>query len=66
MVPNTGISSVGVPNSSRLRWYCLRTSRSASSAPFAIELVDGHEIGEVEHVDLLELAGGAELRRHHT
>ena len=31
----------------------------------AVELVDGDELGEVEHVDLLELAGGAELRRHH-
>ena len=31
----------------------------------AVELVDGHEAGEVEHVDLLELAGRAELRRHH-
>ncbi len=30
----------------------------------ALELVDGHDVGEVEHVDLLELAGGAELRRH--
>ena len=31
----------------------------------AIELVDGDEVGEVEHVDLLELRRGAELRRHH-
>ncbi len=31
----------------------------------AVELVDGDELGEVEHVDLLELAGGAELGRHH-
>ena len=31
----------------------------------AVELVDGHELGEVEHVDLLELAGGAVLGRHH-
>ena len=31
----------------------------------ALELVDGHGVGEVEHVDLLELAGGAELGRHH-
>ena len=31
----------------------------------AVELVDGDEVGEVEHVDLLELARGAELRRHH-
>ena len=31
----------------------------------AVELVDGDELGEVEHVDLLELARGAELGRHH-
>ena len=31
----------------------------------AVELVDRDEVGEVEHVDLLELARGAELRRHH-
>ena len=30
----------------------------------AVELVDGDELGEVEHVDLLELARGAELGRH--
>src|SRR2546430_821126 len=33
-------------------------------APPAVELVDGDGVGEVEHVDLLELAGGAELGRH--
>ena len=32
---------------------------------FAIELVDGDEVGEVEHVDFLELARRAELGRHH-
>ena len=31
----------------------------------AVELVDRDEIGEVEHVDLLELGRGAELGRHH-
>ena len=31
----------------------------------AVELVDGHGIGEVEHVDLLELRGGPVLRCHH-
>ena len=30
----------------------------------ALELVDRHGVGEVEHVDLLQLRGGAELRRH--
>ena len=39
MVPNTGISSVFWWNSSRLRWYCLRTSRSASSAPLRSNLL---------------------------
>ncbi len=31
----------------------------------AFELVDGDEVGEVQHVDLFELARGAEFRRHH-
>ena len=31
----------------------------------ALELVDRDGVGEVEHVDLLQLRGGAELRRHH-
>ena len=31
----------------------------------ALELVDRHDVGEVEHVDLLELRRGAVLRRHH-
>ncbi|EXI67715.1 MAG: hypothetical protein AW08_01656 [Candidatus Accumulibacter adjunctus] len=30
----------------------------------AVELVDRHEIGKIEHVDLLELRRGAELRSH--
>ena len=30
-----------------------------------LELVDDDDLGEVEHVDLLELARGAELGRHH-
>ena len=30
----------------------------------AIELVDGDDVGVVEHVDLLELGGSSELRRH--
>ena len=30
----------------------------------AFELVDGDGVGEVEHVDLLQLRGGAELGRH--
>jgi len=31
----------------------------------AVELVDGDELGEVQHVDLLELAGGAVFGCHH-
>ena len=31
----------------------------------AVELVDCDEIGQIQHVDLLELAGGTELGRHH-
>ena len=30
-----------------------------------VELVDGHHISEVEHVDLLQLRSGAEFRGHH-
>ena len=33
-------------------------------AAATLELVDRDDVGEVEHVDLLELAGGAVLRRH--
>ena len=31
----------------------------------ALELVERHHVGEVAHVDLLQLGGGAELGRHH-
>ncbi len=31
----------------------------------AVEFIDRHEIGEVEHVDFFELRGSAEFRRHH-
>ena len=31
----------------------------------SIEFVDGHHVGQFEHVDLLELGGGAVLRCHH-
>src|SRR5882672_1138761 len=34
-------------------------------AALAVELVDGNEIGEIEHVDLLELARRAVFGRHH-
>ena len=31
----------------------------------AVEFVDGHKFGEIQHVDFFQLAGGAELGRHH-
>ena len=39
IVPYTGIVSGACLNSSRLRWYCLRTSRSASCAPLRSNLL---------------------------
>ena len=39
MVPQTGMSSGGVANASRLRCTCLRTSRNASSAPLRSNLL---------------------------
>ncbi len=32
--------------------------------PPTVELVDGHGVGQLQHVDLLQLGGGAELRGH--
>ena len=64
MVPNTGISSTGTVNSSRLRWYCFLHVAEGILGALAVELVDGNEVGEIQHVDLFQLAGGAELRRH--
>jgi hypothetical protein len=65
IVPNTGISSGRLANASRLRCTCLATSRSASAAPLRSNLLIATNSAEVEHVDLLELAGGAELGCHH-
>ena len=65
LVPKTGMSSGLAPNASRLRISCRATSRSGVRAAAPLELVDRHHVGEVEHVDLLQLRGGAELRRHH-
>ena len=31
----------------------------------AVELVDGHGFGKIQHIYLFQLTGGAELRRHH-
>ena len=39
-------------------------AQGVGAAP-ALELVDGDGVGEVEHVDLLELRGRPELRGHH-
>jgi hypothetical protein len=63
MVPNTGISS-GHGRTARgcAAPACARRGRRPRA--LAVELVDGDEVGEVEHVDLLELAGGAELGGH--
>ena len=35
------------------------------ASAFAVELVDSHKLGKVEHVDFFELAGSAKLWRHH-
>jgi hypothetical protein len=61
MVPKTGISAGGVLNASL---HLLGDVAQRVGRALAVELVDGDELGEVEHVDLLELARGAELRRH--
>jgi hypothetical protein len=64
MVPNTGISSGAAPGFLVALDLLGHVAQRVGGA-LAVELVDGHELGEVQHVDLLELAGGAELRRHH-
>ena len=46
-----------------LHLFCHVTQRILCA--LAVELVDGDEVGEVEHVDLFQLRGGAEFRRHH-
>ena len=66
-MPNTGISpSVRWPNASRLRCTCLATSRSASSASLAIELVDSATNSAKSSMSIFSsCARGAELGRHH-
>ena len=59
------MSSRPAPNASRLRTSCRATSRQGVLAAAPLELVDRDHVGEVEHVDLLQLRRGAELRRHH-
>ena len=45
--------------------HLLRDVAQRIRRAFAVELVDRDEAGEVEHVDLFQLARRAELRRHH-
>ena len=42
----------------------LHIAQRVEGAPL-IELIDGDEVGKVEHVDLFQLSGGAVLGRHH-
>ena len=65
MVPNTGICSGGVLEGLAVALHLLGDVAQRVGGALAVELVDGDELGEVEHVDLLKLAGGAELGRHH-
>ena len=65
MVPNTGIASGATPKRLLVALHLLAHVAQRVLGAAAVELVDRHEIGEVEHVDLLELARGAEFRRHH-
>ena len=65
MVPNTGSVSGSTPNSSLVAGQLPPHVAQGVLGAAALELVDHDRVGEVEHVDLLELAGGAELRRHH-
>src|SRR5213592_4039257 len=64
MVPNTGICCARAEGLAVALDLLAHVAQRVLRA-LAVELVDRHEIGEVEHVDLLELARGAELRRHH-
>ncbi len=64
MVPNTGISSGALAEGLAVALHLLGHVAQGVLRALAVELVDRHELGEVEHVDLLELAGGAELGRH--
>ena len=65
MVPNTGIASRRDAEQLLVPLHLLAHVAQRVLGAAAVELVDRDEIGEVEHVDLLELARGAELRRHH-
>ena len=65
MVPNTG-SAPAVTGGAPVvpAPLAAHLAEGVVGAP-AVELVDGHHVGQLEHVDLLELGGGAVLGRHH-
>ena len=65
IVPNTGILSGAASEGLAVALHLLGDVAQRVGGALAVELVDRDELGEVEHVDLLELARGAELRRHH-
>jgi hypothetical protein len=56
LVPNTGMLVVGRGRTPRGCAAPACARRAGRRAPRRLELVDRHEVGEVEHVDLLELA----------
>ncbi len=64
-MPNTGISSGARLERLAVALHLLPHVAQRVLRALAVELVDRHEIGEVEHVDLLELRRRAELGRHH-
>ena len=65
LVPKTGMSSHELPKADRLRTSWRAHVAAGVLRPAPLELVDRDDVGEVEHVDLLELGGGTELRGHH-
>ena len=64
-VPNTGRSSSGASNSLVVAGVLTAHVAQRILRTAALELVDHHDLGLVEHVDLLELRGRTELGRHH-
>jgi hypothetical protein len=64
MVPNTGISSGGLFEGIAVALHLLaHVAHGILAAAFFI-LVDHHQIGEIEHVDLFQLGGGPEFAGH--
>ena len=62
-LPSPPRSDNSRPAASKLQLFAHVAQRVL--AALAVELVDRHHVGVVEHLDLLELAGGAEFGRHH-